>query len=176
VVTAVVESINEVVVPDLTGIDRQIIPSLLEDAYLRLGEESWRLSSRPEGTVIAQTPEAGASVGFEQPIDLVFSAAALVPDLAGLTPDEAAPALGNRSLSLGQVKNVFSIGWPGTIVRQRPAPDSPVARGGAAVNVEVVGLTGPLARGGGLLLARTGFVWYRARQSAGGGHAAPPPV
>jgi hypothetical protein len=40
----------------------------------------------------------------------------------------------------------------------------------------VVGLTGPRALGGGLLLARTGFVWYRARLCGGGGHAAPPRV
>ncbi|MGI9510809.1 MAG: PASTA domain-containing protein [Geminicoccaceae bacterium] len=179
-VVASLESIDEVVVPDLLGTGQETIDDRLADAFLALGQQDWRLSTLPDGTVINQDPPAGTSVAFGNTVDVVFSASALVPDLTGLTPDEANPALSGKSLRLGGVREIFSLRWPGTIVDQTPEANSP-ARTDSIVEVQVVGMTGPLTAAGTLLLGLAGLVWFRSRQGTQGlaGAAAapsPPPV
>ena len=180
-VIAALEPIDEVLVPDLLGTVHDTVDARLSDAFLTLGQQDWRLSTQPDGTVINQDPPPGTPVAFGNTVDVVFSASALIPDLTGLTPDEANPVLISQSLRLGGIQEIFSLRWPGTIVDQRPEANSP-ARIDSIVEVEVVGLTGPLTAGGTLLLALAGVIWFRARQ--GGGYATagpaatptPPPV
>ena len=180
-VVAQLEAIDEVVVPDLSGVLVDAVDSKLADAFLALGRQEWRLSNQPDGTVINQNPAPGTPVAFGNAIDLVFSASSLVPDLTGLTPEEARPVLISQSLRLESTREIFSLRWPGTIVDQNPGANSP-ARLNSAVRVDVVGLAGPLTAGGTLILALAGLVWFRARQAAGPGMAgvgatpAPPPV
>lgn len=178
VITALASPIDKVVVPNLTGISESIIDTMLTNTFLSEGERSWSLSGKPEGTVVGQDPAAGTEVDLGVAIDIVLSASSLIPDLRGLTPEEATPVLGGQSLQLGGIKEVFSLRWPGTIVSQLPLPDSP-AGANSIVKVEVVGLVGPLSAGGTLLLALAGVVWFRTRQSAQyrpAQTAPPPPV
>ncbi len=178
-VTALVEAIDKVIVPDLFGLDPDLVDTVLTDSFLAIGERSWALSTKQQGTVVGQEPPAGTEVAFGVPIDTVLSASALIPDLTGMTPEEAARILGGQSLQLGGIGEVFSFRWPGTIVAQEPAADSPTG-GDTQVQVEVVGLVGPLTAGGSLLLALAGVVWFKTRQSGQGGGmapaATPPPV
>ncbi len=171
-VLARLEPIDQVMVPDLLGIEEASLDGRLADAFLELGRQDWRLSTQPDGTVINQDPPPGTTVAFGNAVDVVFSASALIPDLTGLTPERAGPILASQSLQLGGTREIFSLGWPGTIVDQRPEPNSP-ARLDTVVQVNVVGMTGPLTAAGTLLLAVAGFVWYRARQNGGFGQAAP---
>jgi len=168
-VLARLEAIDEVIVPDLTGIGETTVTSRLSDAFLELGEQDWRLSTQPDGTVINQDPPPGTTVALGNTVNVVFSASSLIPDLTGLTPEEATPVLASQSLQLGGVQQAFSLSWPGTIVNQTPEPNSP-ARLDTTVQVSVVGLTGPLTAAGSLLLAIAGIVWFRANQ--GGGYPA----
>ena len=177
-VTALVEPIDKVNVPDLFGIDQASIETVLADNFLEVGQRTWALSTKPEGTVVDQEPLAGTEVAFGIPIDITLSASSLIPDLTGLTPEEASPILGGQSLQLGGIDEVFSLRWPGTIVAQVPEPDTPTGTDGV-VKVEVVGLVGPLTAGGSLLLALAGVIWFKTRQSDHGGapHSVqPPPV
>ena len=180
-VLAALESIDEVQVPDLLGAVQESVDRRLADAFLAVGRQEWRLSTQPDGTVINQDPPPGTPVAFGNAVDVVLSASALIPDLTGLTPDEANPVLANQSLQMGGTQEIFSLRWPGTIVDQTPAAGSP-ARTNTVVEVEVVGLTGPLTAGGTLLFALAGLVWFRARQGGGQAMASagttptPPPV
>ncbi|MGI9503011.1 MAG: PASTA domain-containing protein [Geminicoccaceae bacterium] len=180
-VVAQLEAIDEVVVPDLSGVQVDTVDARLADAFLALGRQEWRLSNQPDGTVINQNPPPGTPVSFGNAVDLVFSASSLIPDLTGLTPEEARPVLTSQSLRLESTREIFSLRWPGTIVDQIPEANSP-ARVNSAVRVDVVGLAGPLTAGGTLILALAGLVWFRARQAAGPGMAGagttptPPPV
>jgi beta-lactam-binding protein with PASTA domain len=180
-VIAKVEPIDQVLVPDLLGVLQDAVDTRLADAFLTTGQQDWRLSTQPDGTVISQDPPAGTPVAFGNAVDVVFSASALIPDLSSLTPEGASRVLTTQSLQLGRVEEIFSIGWPGTIVGQSPAANSP-ARTDSVVQVQVVGLAGPLTAAGTLLIILAGLVWFRARQ--GGGFATagaastptPPPV
>ncbi len=180
-VIAQLEPIDEVLVPDLLGVVQEAVDARLADTFLAVGQQDWRLSTQPDGTVINQDPPPGTPVAFGKTVDVVLSASALIPDLSGLTPERADPILNSQSLQLGGIEETFSIGWPGTIVGQVPEADSP-ARIDSIVRVEVVGLAGPLTAGGSLLLALAGLIWYRTHQSGGAGMASsantptPPPV
>ena len=171
-VAAEIEAIDEVVVPDLLGVGEEAVDTALADAFLAVGQQEWRLSTQPDGTVINQDPPPGTPVAFGNAVNVVFSASALIPDLSGRTPEGANAVLASQSLRLGGVKEVFSISWPGTIVGQTPEPNSP-ARLDSVVEIEVVGLAGPLTAGGSFLLAIAGLVWYRARQGGGLASGAP---
>ncbi len=168
-VTAFVEPIDKVIVPDLVGIEETSVETALTEAFLVGGERTWTLSTKPEGTVLDQLPSAGTEVDFGIPVDVVLSASSLIPDLTGHTPEAAAPLLGGQALRLGGVEEVFALGWPGTIVGQIPEPDTP-AGSDSVVQVKVVGLVGPLTGGGLLLLALASIVWFKTRQA---GHASP---
>lgn len=181
-VVARVEAVDEVLVPDLLGVVQEAVDTRLADAFLEVGQQDWRLSTQPDGTVINQDPPPGTPVAFGNTVDVVLSASALIPDLTGLTPEEATPVLTSQSLRMGGISEIFSLRWPGTIVDQTPEPNSP-ARIDSIVQVNVVGLAGPLTAGGTLLLVLAGLVWFRARQGGGlamaggsGGTPTPPPV
>ncbi len=180
-VAARLESIDEVLVPDLLGAVQESVDTQLANAFLAIGRQEWRLSTQPDGTVISQDPAPGTPISFGNAVNLVFSASALIPDLTGLTPEEASPILTSQSLKLGGIRETFSLRWPGTIVAQTPPPDSP-ARLETIVRVDIVGLAGPLTAGGTLMIALAGLAWFRARGSgfatagAAGHTPAPPPV
>ncbi len=179
-VAARLESIDEVLVPDLLGVVHDTVDTTLANAFLAVGRQEWRLSTQPDGTVISQDPAPGTPIAFGNPVNLVFSASALIPDLTGLTPEEANPILISQSLRLGGIRETFSLHWPGTIVAQTPPAESP-ARLDTIVRVDIVGLAGPLTAGGTLLVALAGLAWFRARGGgfapAGAGNTpTPPPV
>ena len=178
-VTAFVEPIDKVIVPDLVGIDETSVDTALTETFLIGGERAWALSTKPEGTVIDQAPSAGTEVAFGVPVDVTLSASSLIPDLSDVTPEEATRILADQSLQLGEVEEVFSLGLPGTIVAQIPEADTPAGTD-SVVKVQVVGLMGPLTAGGLFLIALASIVWFKTRQAGQAGaslpSAQPPPV
>ena len=161
--------------------DRATMPRLLDQpeaaaiAILgRLGlKVAQRLTQRaPEraGLVISQTPAAGTPITADTAVTLVIGTAGegdtvVVPDVAGLSRDEAEAKLKEAGLAVGQLSE--APGTPvGTVLKQDPAAGVRVAPGTAIAlvvavqppenRVEVPDLVGRLAGGSRRDPAKTG--------------------
>ncbi|MDR7566763.1 MAG: PASTA domain-containing protein [Armatimonadota bacterium] len=135
VVQVVVSQGPELVqVPEVTNRPLHEARILLAQARLRLGtvREAYH-DHRPSGTVIAQEPAAQARVPRASPVNLVVSKGpepVQVPDLVGLTLDEARAQLAPLGLSLERVRYApRADAPPGTVVEQTPPPGATVRRG-----------------------------------------------
>jgi beta-lactam-binding protein with PASTA domain len=93
-----------------------------------------RADPAPAGTIIAQTPAAGAPVTQGGSIAVTVATAPVIPDLAGMTQEQAESALAERQLDLGEVTYEPAIGNYQTIIRQDPPAGVP-ARAGQPVAV-----------------------------------------
>lgn len=98
---------DSVTLPDLGGkaFDRAV--ELLLESKLNIGEISYTESGFADGTVLSQTPSAGNVAYHGDKIDLVLSqkaAAFEMPDLLGMTLEEAEALLITYGLELGTVK------------------------------------------------------------------------
>ncbi|MCS7172283.1 MAG: PASTA domain-containing protein [Armatimonadetes bacterium] len=135
VVQVVVSQGPELVqVPDVTNRPLAEARILLAQARLRLGTVQEAYHDRfPSGVVIAQEPAAHAQVPRASVVHLVVSKGpepVQVPDLAGLTLDEARAQLAPLGLSLGRVRYApRADAPPGTVVEQDPPPGATVRRG-----------------------------------------------
>ncbi len=86
----------------------------------------------PSGVVIEQTPAAGTALKAGNVISITVSAGAqtpIVPDLTGMTLDDAENALENAGLACGNVEYRVSEAPIGTIFKQDPAPDTALLQG-----------------------------------------------
>lgn len=131
-------------VPDLTGLAPGAAAVLLERAQLSLAPPPYPVAGREEGhgTTVDQVPPPGTRVpvGSEVVITVAAPHAVAVPNLLGLTPDEAAMALAGAAggdggagagpgqlpdqpaLALGVVSEVEREGEVGKVVAQSPQP------------------------------------------------------
>ena len=132
-------------VPDVVGMTQSAAQAEIEAADLVVGtitEEAH--DTVPEGEVISQTPEAGAEVEPGTTIELVVSlgkAPVTVPDLSGMSIEEAESALEEEGLVLGDIDEVHSEDIPeGAILSQEPQSGTEVA---ADSTVDVVVSLGP---------------------------------
>jgi serine/threonine-protein kinase len=121
-------------VPDVTNRPLHEARILITQARLRLGEVREAYHDRvPRGVVIAQEPAAQARVPRSSTVRLVVSKGPElieVPDLVGLTLDEARARLAPLGLSLERVRYApREDAAPGTVVEQVPPPGAPVRRG-----------------------------------------------
>ncbi len=125
-----------IAVPDLLGKTR----SEAEDELLRLGFkvkfEETHSDSVPIGRVISHTPKAGEKLVRQGTVTLVVSGGEgdiLVPDLSGMTVEQARAALEALGLEV-QVSEVAQEGFrPGdaaTVLRQEPAAGQTLSAGG----------------------------------------------
>jgi beta-lactam-binding protein with PASTA domain len=137
-------------VPNLIGLTPEEAAQALGRRGLRLGGVGRRESDRASaGRVVAQQPGPDQPVVRGTAVQVVVGTGAAapitvpVPNLIGLTPEEAAQALGRRGLRLGGVgRRESDRASAGRVVAQQPGPDRPVVRGTA---VQVVVGTGPAA-------------------------------
>jgi serine/threonine-protein kinase len=125
-------------VPDVRGKTRDEAESILGDAGFRVVVTE-RESDQKEGTVIDQSPASGkADKGSE--VRLVVAKAipqAEVPDLVGMTEDEAFSALVDAGLKVRTVdQEVASSDQDGTVVDQQP-PAGRKVRKGSRVTIAV---------------------------------------
>jgi eukaryotic-like serine/threonine-protein kinase len=123
-----------VTVPTLSS---SITPAEAEDEITRLGlvykQETDTESTEPENTYLGQTPPGGTEVEQGSTVTVTFSAGPDtigVPDLAGMTEDEAREELEEANLTLGDVSQAHSKDVDeGRVIESSPAEGKAVSEG-----------------------------------------------
>ena len=130
----------------LVGEPVEVAQKTLKEMNLKFSIDEIASDDIPAGQVISQTPVGGASVKEQRIIHLTVSkggAVILVPDLKGLTLDQAKERLGKLDLALGAVENGSDQSQPAEIIiSQSPQSFSKVAKG-TLVNI-VINLRQPV--------------------------------
>ena len=132
-----------VLTPNLSGLSIQQARIILEENDLRQGEMS-RTFSRitAKENIIAQFPSSGTVITRGSHVDLLLSTGDRprtyrMPDLAGLSVEEAILAIETGNLTLGRITSLFYRGIPKDVVAgQEPLPGYPVTEG-SPVNIVV---------------------------------------
>jgi serine/threonine-protein kinase len=127
-------------VPRVIGFPLEQAESVLVNEGLEVGDISREFSDEPRGIVIDQDPPPGRSVLEGAQVDLVVSKGPRpveVPELIGMTVDEARAALEAVGLVLGSETPQETAEFePGVIVDQFPEPED-LVRPGTPVDVVV---------------------------------------
>ena len=134
-----------VMVPDVSGLSRDQAQSRLTEVRLNLGRMADEPSSQPLGTVLSQEPPPGTIASLGTTVDLVAAQGVKVPNVSGLSREEAVARLSEAGLALGRVESESSAQRPGTILGQNP-PSGTIVPLGTTVNLQAgvipwVGLT-----------------------------------
>jgi serine/threonine-protein kinase len=125
-------------VPDVVGYDEAIASNLVEAAGLTASVDSAQTAA-PKGVVVNTRPPAGRALVPGTRVTLVVSVGAPtipIPDITGLTLEEARAALEQAGLTLGTYFRRTSDRKPGTVIEQRPLPGT-LGAPGVAVDVIV---------------------------------------
>ncbi|WP_251422123.1 Stk1 family PASTA domain-containing Ser/Thr kinase [Veillonella agrestimuris] len=122
-------------VPNVVGKQASVARNMLEDKRLRVSTSEVTNVDVPAGQVISQTPGAGEKVKEQRTIHLVVSKGVgdiTVPDLSGLTADQARQRLKDIGLVVGKITQQPIEDKPNNIIiSQSPSGDSKVAKGTA---------------------------------------------
>lgn len=122
-----------VTVPNVVGKQVSVARNILEDNHLRVSVSEVANSEVPAGKVISQTPASGESVKENHPVHLVVSKGAgdlTVPDLSGLTVEQAKQRLKDMGLVLGKITTQEDSSKPdGVIISQSPSADGKINKG-----------------------------------------------
>ena len=134
-------TVDQVSVPNLSGLTIQAATTLLEQQGLVLGSQTPQPSpDKPKDTIIGQLPTSGDTVDKGSRIDVTVSTGkeqVSVPNLVGLTSsDTARAALVSAGLALGNINQVDSDQPAGWVVAQNP-PANAMAESGTAVDISV---------------------------------------
>ena len=134
-----------VTVPDVTGTQRAEAVAQLDELELRVDVNEEPSPDIPRGEVIRTNPTAGSQLQKGTAVTVTVSSGREitdVPDVRGMTPQEAADALAAVDLQLEQqVREVSSEDvTAGRIAEQSPAPGSQLSKGS---RVSVAVSTGP---------------------------------
>ncbi len=119
-------------VPDLTGMTIEEADAALTEAELALGEAALVEDPSGEaapGTIYEQDPEAESRASEGDTVDVVVNGteSVEVPDLVGMTEAQAATAISEAGLKLGETKREFNDEVEsGTVYEQSPAASSEV--------------------------------------------------
>lgn len=135
-------SSKNITVPDVVGKSAAVAETELKEENLRVSVDEIASDTVPAGRVISQTPQAGASVKEQRIIHLTVSKGGVViqiPDLKGMTLDQAQEQLKRLHLKLGAVETGSDSSMPlEVIISQTPAPGMPAEKG-TTVNVQING-------------------------------------
>lgn len=133
-------STENIPVPNVVGKPVEVAEHILKNKHLRVSVDEISDNEVPAGEVISQTPQAGTNVKEQRIIHLTVSkggSVILVPDLKGLTIEQAKERLEKLGLSLGAIENGNdSEEEPDTILSQNPVAKTKVDKG-TTVNVVV---------------------------------------
>lgn len=126
-------STQDITVPDVTGKQMEIAQTMLTDKHLSVSIKEVDSSDVPVGEVITQTPIGGSVVKANRTIYLTVSRGnhgdtVLVPDLRGVTLDEATRKLKEIGLSVGTVTYADADRDDGKILQQTPSSPDKVAQ------------------------------------------------
>ena len=122
---------KDAVIPKLVGTkftSENDISEILSKYGYKLGKVSYEESYETPGTIIKQSPDAGTTAEKKTTVDIVISKAkskATVPNLTGMTYDQAESALQSLGFSIGRVTEEENNGFTaGTVFKQYPAANS----------------------------------------------------
>jgi eukaryotic-like serine/threonine-protein kinase len=133
---------DTVPVPELAGITIEQASAILADAGLRLGDRTEAASDTvPEGQIISQQPVADTEVRPDSEVGVTISTGpevtlVPVPDVVGMTEDEAVTVLYN-ALFLAESVSVVSDEPAGTVVSTNPAVGTPTDPYAVTVTINV---------------------------------------
>jgi len=116
--------------PNLVGEPLDAVPSLLAPLELSIARVRAQASVEPKGTVLAQTPAAGAPVRAGSQVDVGVSDGSLVrvPALVGRSREEAAELLRSVGLDAREATRETAQDH-GDVLEQNPQAGATVARG-----------------------------------------------
>ena len=131
-----------VTVPKLMGLNEIRAEAVLKAAGLAVGEVTYVSSDTPSGVVIAQSHEAYSSLPEGSAISLTVSAGRkynekIMPDLYGLSIDEAKERLAEVGLVCGNIYAVSTGASSGTVVAQSIIAGAPIEAGTVSVDIYV---------------------------------------
>ena len=129
-------------VPNVIGFVLQRAEVAVQNVGLDVGEVQTQNADAGRGVVLSILPEPGTSVQLPAKVTLTVSggpSAVAVPDLTGRTTSEARAALRDAGLRFLEppLRDSLSLGTPGTVARQSPAPGTSV-KPGSGVRATVV--------------------------------------
>jgi beta-lactam-binding protein with PASTA domain len=119
-------------VPDVVGENQAAATQMLQTAGLKLGEVTEEATDAPAGTVIAQEPLAGEKADEGSAVNLILSsgpAKIAVPDLSGMTGDEAEKALREVGLKATTTAEYDASIAKDSVIDQLPAAGEQVVEG-----------------------------------------------
>lgn len=127
-------------VPNLYSLTEAQASELLAQKGLKLGEISYAVSSQPSGVIIAQQYAPYSKVEIDTAVNVTVSIGneyeqRTVPDLYGLTVDEARARLAEYGLVLGGIYTVASGAPKGTVVAQTPIEGTPLTSSITSVDI-----------------------------------------
>jgi serine/threonine-protein kinase len=124
---------DTVAVPNILGYSRTEAQAALETEGL-VADLQKQQSDSPKGTVISTEPQAGQKVAKGSTVTVYWSAGPkTIPDLTGLTEDEARAILVNRGFVPDVHYDTSTPGVPGTVVEQVPTAGGTAPQGTTVV-------------------------------------------
>ena len=127
-------------VPNVVGKQLSVATRLLEERHLRVSSSEVTNSDVPAGQVISQRPEPGESVKEQRLVHLVVSKGAgdiTIPDLQGMSFDQAREKLKSLGLSIGKVTYVSDTSKDDGVVISQGLQAGGKASKGATVDITV---------------------------------------
>jgi serine/threonine protein kinase len=121
----------QVRVPNVIGFTQDAAMQQIRSAGLRPNPQP-KVSDRSPGTVIDQAPRGGELVDRNSEVTITVARAARqfdVPNVVGMTVDQARTTLEGANLKLGNTQNQESTQPAGTVLSQNPAAGSSATRG-----------------------------------------------
>ena len=116
---------QKVTVPNVVGLTLANATTKLDSAGFKLGTVGYQQGvGKPQGTVLSQTPVAGAAAGKGSAVRLVAVGTTVqtVPNVIGMTQSAAGAAITGAGLTLGHVSYIYSASGPsGTVTGQAPS-------------------------------------------------------
>ncbi len=129
-------------VPELYGLSEPEALEQLTLSTLTLGCVTYVRSALPYGTVIFQSHPDGTGVPQWEKIDITVSAGnkyneKSIPDLYGLTIEQAKDKLAEYGLVCGRIYSVANGASEGTVIAQTPLPETPITSETVSVDIYV---------------------------------------
>lgn len=133
-------SAKNITVPNVVGKPVEVAEEILKKENLRVSVDEIASDKVPQGQVISQTPTAGANVKEQRIIHLTVSkggSVILVPDLKGLTLEQARERLEKLNLAIGAVEKGSNSNMPSDVIISQTPTAGTNAEKGTIVNLVI---------------------------------------
>ena len=133
-------SSENITVPNVVGKPVEVAETTLKKLDLKVSVDEIASDDVPAGQVISQPPAAGTNVKARRIIHLTVSkggSAMLIPDLKGLTLEQAKERLDKMGLTLGAVENGNDPDKPSDVIISQSPESGAKATKGTRVNIVI---------------------------------------